>query len=819
MLCTISVFAYHQANRRWAMETFLYDLRYAARQLWKYPVFALTAILTLALGIGANTAIFTVVQSVLLAPLPYADANRIVGLDTYFTNKSRVHTRVTGPDAVDVRTQAHSLEAVSLYNEGLQGVQLRDHAVFTPVAIIDSGFARVFGLKPIAGRTFTEQEIGRAALVSEQFAREQFGSAQAALGQTVGFQNQPLQITGVLPASFDFPGKTQVWATYPSHPAAEDRTAYNYKAVARLRTGVSVQAARAELKTLSQHLAVAYPDSNKNKQMIVVPLREELTGKVRPMLMLLLAAVGMILLIACVNVTHLMLARSIDRQRELAVRTALGSSRWKLARIVLSESFLISFSGAVLGIVLAVPALHLLLTMAPAYLPRAGEIHLNGWVLAFTMLLSLLATVVASLVPARKATKIDPAEALKADSSRGISAKSASALRNGLVIAEVAATFLLAIGATLLLRTMMTLMDRDLGYQPGNLLVVNAEAPGDDIKSGQEVARKYDDILVQLKALPGVENVAGIYGLPTASSGSNGGYSIRGVPTDNYHMPWAYFNVVTPEYFSTMKVRLLQGRDFGPQDSFHGQMVAIISEAVAKQSFGNADPIGKQIQLGLDLESLNKWITIVGVVADVRQDSPAQQPGPAIYMPMAQHPSRAPEISIVLRTRVPPLSLMNTVQSKIQRVNPQIAMRFTTMDEMVGESIAAERFRSALFAAFAGIGLLLAMLGIYGTMAYSVAQRRFEIGVRMAFGAEPQAVLRMVLWNAARLACWGIVVGLGLSFALTRLMSGMLVGVHPVDPLSLAVATVLLLATALMAAFTPARRAAQVDPMVALRIE
>ncbi len=801
------------------METLLQNLRYAARQLWKHPLFTLTAVLTLALGIGANTAIFTVVQSVLLAPLPYADAGRIVALGTLFTEKNRVHYRVTGPDAVDVRAQAHSLEAVSLYNEGLQGVQLRDHAVFTPVTIVDAGFARVFGLVPIAGRNFTEQEIGRAALVSEQFARDQFGSVQAALGQTVSFENQPLQITGVLPASFDFPGKTQVWVTYPFHPEAENRTAYNYQAVAKLRAGVSVDRARAELKTLSQHLAAIYPDSNQNKQMYVVPLQQELTGKVRPMLMLLLAAVSMVLLIACVNVAHLMLARSIDRQRELAVRTALGSSRWKLAQLVLAESFLVSLMGACLGVLLALPVLRILLVMAPADLPRAAGIHLNGWVLAFTLALSLLTTILSSLVPARRASKIDPVEALKADSSRGISAKSASALRNGLVMAEIAATFLLAVGAGLLLRTMMTLMDRDLGYQPGNLLVVNAEAPGDDVKSGQAVARKYDDIFAQLKALPGVENAAGIYGLPTTNTGSNGGYSVRGVPADYYHMPWADFSVVTPEYFTTMKIPLLRGRNFNVGDRFDSQLVAIISESVAKQSFGDTDPVGKQIQLGLDLESLNKWITIIGVAGDVRQDSPASQPGPNIYMPMAQHPSRAPEISLVLRTSVPPLTLMNTVQAKIQHINPQIAMRFTTLDAMVGESIAAERFRSALLASFAAVGLLLAMLGVYGTMAYSVAQRRFEIGVRMAFGAERQAVLRMVLWHAAKLACCGIAIGLALSLALTRLMAGMVVGIRPLDPLNLAAATGLLLVTATIAAFAPAWRAAQVDPMVALRDE
>jgi putative ABC transport system permease protein len=800
------------------MNTFSQDVRYAARQLWKHPAFTVTAVLTLALGIGANTAIFTVVQSILLAPLPYTDAGRIMALDTYFMDKGRVHSRVTGPDAVDVRAQARSLEAVSLYESGLQGVQLRDHAVFTPVTAVDANFVRVFAPELVAGRTFGPEEAGRAVLVSEQFARDNFGSTQAALGQTLNFENKPLQITGVVPATFNFPEKSQVWVDYLFKPETEDRTSYNYKAVAKLRSGVSVDGARAELAAISQRLTAAYPDANRNKQMMVVPLQEELTGKARPMLLMLSAAVGMILLIACVNVTHLELARSIERQRELAIRTALGSSRWELRRLVIAESLLISLAGAVLGIVLAGPAVRVLVAMAPEGLPRAAEIHLNGWVLAFTLGLSLLATVASSLVPARKAAKVDPAEALKQDSSRGMAGHGTWALRNGLVIAEVAATFVLAVGAGLLLRTLVTLMTRDLGYETTRMLVVDAASPAGYTKEdGLKVLRQYDELFPKLAALPGVERVAGIFGLPTADLGSNGNYGVRGgVPSSAEHAPWAYFSLASPGYFQTMGVPLKMGRDFSAQDNYDGQFVAIISESLARQSFGNENPVGKQIQCGLDSE---KWMTVVGVAGDVRQDSPAANPGPILYMPMAQHPFFASEIYIVLRTRVAPLTLMNAVQSEILRTNSQIATKFTTMDTMVGESIAAERFRSVLISSFAGVGLLLAMLGVYGTMAYSVAQRRFEIGVRMAFGAEKKTILRMILVHAAKLACWGIALGLVLSFVLTRLITSMLVGVRAVDPLSLLVATGLLLITAAVAALAPAWRAAQVDPMVALRAE
>ncbi len=808
------------------MNTFLQDLRYAARQLWKRPAFTVTAVLTLALGIGANTAIFTVVQSILLAPLPYVDASRIMALDTHWMDTGRMHSRVTGPDAVDVQKQAHSLEAVSLYEGYETGIQLRDHAVFTGFAAVDGNFVRVFGLTPIAGRVFTGSEAGNAALVSERFAHDNFGSVQAALGQTFHLENKPVQITGVLPSSFNFPDKTQVWVEYLFHPETEDRTAFNYKAVAKLRSGVSFEAAQAELTTISQRLKAAYPDANKNKQMAVVPLQEELTGKARPMLLLLLAAVGIILLIACVNVTHLELARSIERQRELAVRTALGSSRWQLRQLVMAEGLLISLAGGLCGVLLAGPAVRVLVAMAPAGLPRATEIHLNGWVLAFTLGLCLLATVVSSLVPARRASKVDPAEALKQDSSRGMAGHNASALRDGLVVAEIAATFVLAVGAGLLLRTLMTLSTRDLGFQTARMLVVNAAAPAqthdeltvtsDELK----VAQQYDSLLTQLAALPGVEHVGGIYGLPTASSGSNGNYSVKGgVPMNSDHAPWANFSAITPGYFQTMGIPLKLGRGFDAQDTYAGQPVVVISESLARQSFGSANPIGRQLQCGLDLDSFNKWATIVGVVGDVRQDSPASQPGPILYLPIAQHPYRAAEMDLVLRTKVPPLSLMNTVQAETMHANSQIATKFTTMDAMVGESIAVERFRSALISSFAGVGLLLAMLGVYGTMAYSVAQRTFEIGVRMAFGAEKTKILRMILWHAAKLSCYGVVLGLVLSLALTRLISSMLVGVSAFDPVSLSVAVALLMVTAAVAALAPAWRAAQVDPMVALRAE
>jgi putative ABC transport system permease protein len=800
-----------------SVTAFLGDLRFAARQLIKHPAFMVTATLTLALGIGANSAIFTVVESVLLAPLPYRDAANISVLDTHWTDSGHTSLRVTGPDGQDIRNQARSFAAVSLYNGGNEGVELRDHSVYTFVTWADANFARVFSLEPVAGRLFTDDEVHRAALVSEGFARDNFGSPQAALGQTLHVEGEAIEITGVLPHWFDFPAHTEIWEAAPLDPQSKSRTAFNYKAVARMRSGTTLELAQAELNGISRQLEMAYPGENRNKRIILQPLQQALTGNARPTILLLWATAGLILLIACVNVTHLQLVRSIEQQREIAIRKALGSSRWQVVRPVMLEGLLVSLIGGAAGVLLASPAVRLLVAMAPADLPRTSEIHLNSWVLAFTLGLALLTALAAAALPALRAAKVDPAEALKRDTSRGMGHHGAVSLRDGLVIAEVTTAFVLATGAGLLLHTLANLMARDVGYDTRRMLVVDADAPAHSLQDSLRAVNQFNDVFRKLGALPGVEHVAGIMGLPTGAYGSNGYYQTHGgLPVDPNHHAYADFSVASPGYFQTMGIPLQHGREFSAQDAYESPFVAVISESLARQSFGNADPVGKQIQCGLDSD---KWMTIVGVVGDVRQDTPAEQPGPTLYMPMTQHPFYANQIHIVLRTRVKPLALMSAAQQTILQVNPLIALRFMTMDAMMDKSMSAERFRAVLISCFAGVGLLLAMLGVYGTMAYSVTQRKFEIGIRMAFGAERSAILRSVMRRAAKLACCGIVAGLMLSLVLTRLIAGMLVGVRPVDPASLSGAASLLLLTALCAAFAPGWKATHVDPMAVLRAE
>lgn len=794
-----------------------WDFRFAARQLSKHRAFTWTAVLTLALGIGANAAIFTVIESVLLAPLHFANADRLAALDTHWSDSGHTAPRVTGPDAVDVRNNTKTLEAVSLMAGGNEGVQLRDHATYTIVTWVDENFARVFALHPIAGRLFRDAESHRAVLVSEEFARDNCGGAQAAIGQLLHIESEAVEIVGVLPAGFHYPDKTEVWEAFPLRPDSMSRTAFNYRAVALLRQGVSFPSAQAELDDLSTRLQAAYPTENRAKVMMAVQLAEALTGKARPTLLLLWGTVGMILLIACVNVTHLELVRSMERQREIAIRKALGSNQWQVMRPVVLEGLLVALLGGAAGVALAFPTVRILVAMAPKDLPRASEIHLNGWVLAFTLGVSIATALVSSLLPAMRAAKTNAAEAMKQDASRGMEHRGARRLREALVVAEVAVTFVLAVGAGMLLRTMTQLMKQDMGYETRQLLVVDADAPAHADEDYRRVIAQFGNLFGELGRLPGVVRAAGVMGLPTGPYGSNGYYSTQGgLPIDSQHKPYANFTVASPGYLETMEIPILRGRDFSKQDALESPFVAIISESLARLSFAEGDPIGKRIQCGLDSD---KWMTVIGVVGDVRQDSPADPPGPTLYMPMAQHPYYANQIHIVLRTEVEPLAVVSAVRQKILAANPMIAIKVTTMDAMVNDSITVERFRAVLLSTFAGMGLLLAMLGVYGTIEYSIAQRKFEIGIRMAFGADKAVILRSIVAHAAVLACCGIAAGFALSLLMTGLLRTMLVGVRPIDPLSLGGAALLLVATAMTAAAAPGWKAAHVDPMTAIRGE
>ncbi len=800
------------------MRGLLQDLRYAFRYLRKSPGFSTVAIVTLALGIGANTVVLALVQSVLLAPLPYRDADRILSVDTHWISEARNSRRVTGADFVDIRTQSTDFEAIAYLYGGVLGVQLANHAAFTGVEMVSAEFPKVFGVTPIAGRLFDDKEAEHSAVVNATFARDNFGGVAAAIGKTVGMEGQSYEIVGVLPAGFSYPKGTQVWLGSPAQPGNMNRTSFNYNAVAKLKPGVSVKSAQAQMQTIGERLRAAYPDENKDKTLTVVPLREQLVGNVRPMFLLLLGAVGLILLIACVNVAHLQLARATTRVKEVALRTVLGASRWRVVRQVLLESLVLAALGGGLGVLIANPLLRGFVRLAPADIPRLEEVHIGLVALMLIALVSVLATLVSGIAPAWQMLHLNVNESLKQDTARGLSGRGVSRLRSALVVAEIALTFVLAAGAGLLVRSMLKLDATDSGYVTDHMLVMNAHAPAKTEQEYVQRTQMFQNLFDQLHAVPGVQSVAGVMGLPAGTYGSNGVYQIEGqaLPASWTDLPQSNWTLSSPDYFSTMGIPVLRGRDFSRGDTYESPFVAIISQSMARQSFGDKDPVGKQLRCGLDSD---KWMTIVGVVGEVRQDSPASPPVPTLYMPLTQHPYHANEIDVVMRTHLAPLALMETARETVKRMDPQIATRFTTMDAMLTESTAAPRFRSWLVGGFAVLGVLLAMLGIYGVMAYTVAQRTFEVGVRMTFGAKSSDILGMVLGRAMRLTFAGIVIGVVFTAVIARLISSMLFGITAYDPLSFGIACGLLSLVALAAAYFPARRAASINPLAAIRYE
>ena len=795
------------------------DARHGLRMLARNRGITAVIVLALALGIGATTAIFTVVNSVLLEPLRYRDAGRIVSVVTKWKNRATVTPRLTGGDLVDVRDQSGVFDAFSEYFGGEVGVQLGGRGEFTGVYWVQPGFLRVFGVEPVAGRGLEAQDAERAAVVGLPFAMRNFGDGAAALGKIVHVENQAYPIVGVLPAGFAFPDKAEVWLAGPAKPENMNRTSYNYYSVARLKNGLTLEAAQARLDTVGARLEADYPASNRNKSFAAVPLQERLVGGVRSTLYLLLGAVALVLLIACANVANLLLAQAPSRAREMAVRAALGANRWRVIRQLTVENLLLAAVAAVLGVALAQAGIHALLRAAPSNLPRLTEVKLNGMVLLFAVLASLASSVVFGLAPAWQASRVELGEALKQGGTRGVVGRGSHRLRSGLVVAEVALSFVLAIGAGLLFRSFVALTNVDLGFRTDGMLVMYAHAPAHGMPEYLKVGRQFDDVIEQVRHIPGVVGAAAVMGLPTGRYGSNGSYAVEGMHRfePGEHLPQAGFRLTSPGYFAVMGVPIERGRDFNSQDVYESNFVGVVSATLVRQVLPNADPIGRRIMLGLD--NPDKWVTIVGVVGDVRSDSPGTPPGPEIYMPLRQHPYYANEVQVVVRTSVAPGSVTGGVRQKVQAAMSETAMKFTTLEAMLADSIATPRFRTMLVGIFAALALLLAMAGVYGVMTHVTAERTAEMGVRLALGATPGGVMWLVLRRAALLALAGLAIGMGASAALSRVLAGMLFGLRATDAATYGVVLLGVGVTTLAAAAGPAWRAGRIDPVEAIREE
>jgi putative ABC transport system permease protein len=809
------------------MESFVQDLRHSVRTLARQPGFAITAVLTLALGIGATTAIFSVVNAVVLRPLPFTDAHRIVAVMNLWTKTGQRGTTVSAPDFYDWQEQSRSFSALSSFSGGETSVSVDGVADYAAVYPVSPGFFSAFGVGARLGRLPSPAEEASggslAAVITDAFWRRRFNADPGALGTTIKFRERLYTIVGVLPSAFRYPSGADIytssWVLGATREAAAHRSAHNFRVVGRLRPDVTLEQANADIASVARRLEHAYPNSNAGKSALVIPLQEFLVGDSRQTLYVLFAAVVFVLLIACANVANLLLARATVREREMVVRAAVGAGRARLVRQLLTESVALAVVSALAGVLLARLGVAALVALAPPDLPRLDEIHVDGVALGFALAISIASSVLFGLAPAVQVSRVQLVEGLRQGGKGSALGARGGWARNAFVIAEVALAVVLVVGAGLLGRSLVALAEVDMGFSPERLLVLRTSVPVSGMDDAPRATAFYRELLPELRATPGVTAVGGVTSLPTAVR-SNGGYWLEGGPgpeQTGVRAPQAIFNVVTPDYFTAMRIPLKSGRDFADRDQRDAAFVAIVNEALVREAFPGQDPIGRRIQCGLDTL---EFMTIIGVVADVRTRGPARPAQPEIYMPYEQHPAPASAMTIVARTAViDPLALAETMRRKIRELNPDVPAKAETMDMTLEMASATPRFRTFLLVVFAGVALLLAVAGVYGVMAYTVSQRVPEIGVRVALGAAPADILRMIVGQGAKLAGVGLVVGIALALAASRLLEGLLFGVTGRDPMILAGVTVLMAAAALGACYIPGRRALRVEPMTALRSE
>jgi predicted permease len=813
------------------VESFWQDLRFGARLLRKSPGFTAVAVLTLALGIGANTAVFSVVDTVLLKPLSYRDPDRIVTLSGSSTTggASGVPSKqISILNFRDWHDQSSSFEAMAYYSSRETSVMPGSAAEYAQATVVSPEFFRVFAVEPIVGRFFTPEELkqgsGGALMISYSDWQSDFAGDPRVMGKTVRMYGRTLPITGVLPPGFHFPSKTDLWFPDTGVSAvAETRSSDNYLAVGRLKSDVVLERAQTEMTSIAQRLEQQYPESNKGRSVAVTRMRDDMVGDVRLTLYLLLGAVSVVLLIACANTATLLLGKATDRAREVAVRVALGASHRRIMRQLITESLFLAFLGGASGLLLAYWGSKVLVALAPSNLPRLAETGLDARVLAFTLSISLTTSLLFGLVPALYASKVDLSDGLKQEGARSGTGIGLVRLRGVLVVAEIALAVVLLSGAGLLVKSFLALQNVALGFRPENVLVMRATVPRLNTEEGARRANQFfKDVLSQTATLPGVLAAGATMAPPghvfdPSGQESMGVYYVDHMPAQlNTSAPEVVNSIVAPGTFAALGIPLKSGRDFNDGDTFDKPFVALINGELVRKSFPGENPIGRTIFCAFDSF---KGMTIIGVVGDVRQYGPAQEPMPECYMPYQQHQYNGTTLSIVVRTTGNPTALAETLRRLAHETSPDVPIKFTTMEAMLAENVAAPRFRSLLFAVFAGLAVCLAMAGVYGVMAYDVARRTNEIGVRMALGAQKNDVLQLVMGQGMILVLTGVGVGIVGALILTRLLSSMLYGVRSTDLITFASVAIVLTLVAMAACYIPARRATRVNPMIALRHE
>ena len=812
------------------METLLKDLHYGLRSLLKHPGFAAVAVITLALGIGANTAMFSVINGVLLRPLPYHQPERLVTIWEESPERGLYEMPVSFANMSEWVNQSQSFDQISAYTfESLNLTGIGEPVRLNAVRASANLFSLV-GVKPIVGRTFLPEEdkdgAGRVVLLSHALWESRFGSDPGITGQTLTINNQPHTVVGVMPAKFNFPvgfgylGKvlndpTDIYV--PLAPVGEEteRGNYSFFALGRLKPGAAIEQAQAEMSTIESRLEQQYPGTNTGILVRLVPTQEQTVKEIRPALLVLIGAVAFLLLIACANLANLLLARSVSRQKEFAIRTALGASRFRVLRLLLTESLMLSFAGGALGLLFAVWGTAALVALAPDNIPRINEVGVDARVFAFTLVISLVTGILFGLVPAISASKPDLNEGLK-DSSKGSTGSAAGKrTRSVLVAVEVALSLVLLIGAGLMIKSFMRLQQMNLGFNTDNLLTMSLTLSESRYHEAHQQVAFFQETLEQVAALPGVRSTAVTTGLPLTLSLEGSDFRIEGQPEPESGKEMIIFKrSVSPGYFGALGTPLIKGREFSDRDKEDAPGVIVINQNLARTYLPNEDPIGKRISF----DDRQTWNSIVGVIDDVKQLGRDSEVKPEVYFPYMQVP--ASSMSLVVRTTSDPLNAVAAVKGQIQTIDRDLPIDDSkTMQQLLEESVSGRRFNMLLLTLFAGVALILALVGIYGVMSYTVTQRTHEIGVRVAIGAQPRDVFRMVMGQGMLLAIIGVACGLVGAFALTRLMTSMLFGVEPNDPATFVTIALVLIGVALVACYIPGRRATKVDPLVALRYE
>jgi putative ABC transport system permease protein len=809
------------------MNTLLQDMRYGVRMLLKRPGFTLVAVITLVLGIGANTAIFSVVNAVLLRPLPYKNADRITVIQEISKEGKRV--QVTPANFVDWRNQNTVFEHLAAIFERTANLAGTDEAERINLAMTSANFFDVFGAQPTHGRLFIaeDEQAGHPEIIviSHGLWQRRFGGDPEIVGRSITLDGKGYTVAGIAPAGFQYPNKTDAWVPpfklVPMLSATMDveraRGFGFLSTVALLKPDVSLAQAKAEMESITARLREQYPQTNNNRFERVVTLHTHLVGDTSKVLWLLLGAVGFVLLIACANVANLMLVRATSRQKEIAIRTALGASRLRIIRQLLTESVILALVGGALGLLLALWGVDLLTRLLPKDFPRVESINLDFAVLGFTLFVSLITGVVFGFAPAWQVSRIDVQESLK-DNARG-STGVRNRLRSLFVVAEVALSLVLLVGAGLLFRSFLQLQSVNTGFNAQQVLTMRLSPSGANFREDAQYIAFYQLVEERLRAIPGVQAVGAINTLPLAK-GPTTAFRIEGrppLPIDQW--PGVNYRDVSADYFRALNIPILQGRSFDNRDTAAVPLVVMINQAAADENFAGENPIGKRINFGgVDSNNQPVWMEIVGVVANVRSLELQEAPAPEIYT--AESQDAFASMSFVMRTTIEPAGLTAAVRQAVQEVDKaQPVSDIRTMENIVSDAVTQPRFNLILLGVFGGIALLLSASGIYGVMAYTVSQRTHEIGIRMALGARAGDVLRMVMGQGLRLTVIGISCGLLASLLLTRYLSSLLFGISATDTLTFVIVALFLAGVALVACFVPARRAAKTDPMVALRYE